>query len=720
MRLRDAGAVPLTVHGRFFQRDGTRLFLRAVTYGPFPPNLRPDDAVEVVKIAKAGFNAIRTYETPSLDFLNLLHQNNLTLVTTIPWHWDSLFCENRETVRTARQALSRFLSEFGNHPALGTVLIANEIRPDLARFMGPLAVREVLEDLISHCRQIAPEVLFAYSNFPTTEYLEPRNADFTAFNVYLEAQVDFEKYLRRLQNIAGDRPLLLTEFGFNTFDREATGEDLEQQQAEKLSWALRTAKREATAGFTVYSWSDRWFNGGREVTRWSFGLTRRDGSEKPALQALSQIPNEFPEPIPNEEKYSIALCTRNGDARLCDNLLFFEDIVDDNFELLIIDDGSTDSTSAIVAQFVERSSITVRAFRQEPAGLSVARNLAAREAAGSVVAFIDDDARPHPLWLRYLREAFARGPQVGAAGGPNLAPEPSSLQNALVTACPGNPSHVLLDDTTAEHLPGCNLAIRRQVLLEIGGFDEQFHTAGDDVDICWRLRDAGYELAFHAAACVAHDRRSDARGFIRQQRGYGKAEADLFRKHRHRFGRHGIRWEGVVYSGGVMTPLASSVIYHGPMGEAPYQMLQPQQMPLRPLAERFDSPFHRQLVTLLHRTADYYRNRSRVKGGGPDARSHRSVRVLKDSLETSTRRDFEVSSLAVRGELLAALRVNGWTVSRQEGEVDLEKGPLKIITAQTPQEDGSALLHVRLLHPPIGLVAVWQEIERVLQTDIAG
>lgn len=707
--------MPLTVHGRFFQRDESRLFLRAVTYGPFPPGSALDDSVELKRIAEAGFNTVRTYREPSRDFLDQLAEHDLTLVTTIPWHWDSLFCENRETVRSARKALTRFLTEKGDHPALGAVLIANEIRPDLVRFMGPIKVREVLEDLISHGREIAPEVLFAYSNFPTTEYLEPRNADFTAFNIYLEDAVDLENYLRRLQNVAGDRPLLLTEFGFNTFDREGSGRDLEQEQADKLSWALQTSQREAVAGFTVYSWSDRWFNGGREITRWSFGLTRRDRSEKPALKALVGLTNTFPEALPCKEKFTIAVCTRNGESRLCENLLFFDDLEDGNFELLIIDDGSTDRTSAIATQYAERSSLEVRILRQEPAGLSAARNLAAREASGVVVAFIDDDARPHPLWLRYLREAFARGPQVGAAGGPNLAPAPVNLQNALITACPGNPTHVLLDDVTAEHLPGCNLAIRRDLLLEIGGFDEQFRTAGDDVDICWRLREAGYALAFHAAACVAHDRRAEVRGFIRQQSGYGQAEGDLYRKHPDRFGRHGIEWEGVIYTGAAITPLETSVIYHGPLGESPFQMLRPHQMPIRPLAEPFDSPFHRRLVTLLNRVASYCRNRSRVKNGGPDARHKVQQFLYKDSLEQSSRRDFQVPSPRVRSKLLHALMADGWKLSELESEADVERGPLKLITAQTLQEDGSAELHLRVIHPPISLLEVWKEVDRALR-----
>jgi GT2 family glycosyltransferase len=68
-----------------------------------------------------------------------------------------------------------------------------------------------------------------------------------------------------------------------------------------------------------------------------------------------------------------------------------------------------------------------------------------------------------------------------------------------VAVSPGAPCHVLLDDEVAEHIAGCNMAFRRDVLLGIGGFDPIFRAAGDDVDICWRLQDAGYQIGYSAA-----------------------------------------------------------------------------------------------------------------------------------------------------------------------------------------------------------------------------
>ena len=90
----------------------------------------------------------------------------------------------------------------------------------------------------------------------------------------------------------------------------------------------------------------------------------------------------------------------------------------------------------------------------------------------------------------------------------------------------------MVSDTEAEHLPGCNLALRKSTLEAVGGFDPQFRAAGDDVDLCWRVQDAGGRLEFAPGALVWHHRRDRVRSYWRQQRGYGKAEALLEAKAR--------------------------------------------------------------------------------------------------------------------------------------------------------------------------------------------
>jgi len=132
---------------------------------------------------------------------------------------------------------------------------------------------------------------------------------------------------------------------------------------------------------------------------------------------------------------------------------------------------------------------------------------------------------------------------------------------------------VLLDNVEAEHLPGCNLAIRKVALEFIGGFQEVFRSAGDDVDICWRLREVGGILRFAPGAMVWHHRRFTVSAYLKQQRGYGRAEALLMKAHPERFGAFGgARWRGLIY--GDSPPLYDPVegaVFYGPLGEGLFQ-----------------------------------------------------------------------------------------------------------------------------------------------------
>jgi len=161
-------------------------------------------------------------------------------------------------------------------------------------------------------------------------------------------------------------------------------------------------------------------------------------------------------------------------------------------------------------------------------------------------------------------------------GGPNIAPPGDGLIADCVARAPGGPVHVLLSDREAEHIPGCNMAFRKECLEAIGGFDPQFRTAGDDVDVCWQLQERGWTLGFHPAALVWHHRRNSVRTYWKQQIGYGRAEAMLERKWPEKYNGPGhVRWAGRIY-GPSMTPLLGfrrGRIYHGVWGGAPFQSL---------------------------------------------------------------------------------------------------------------------------------------------------
>jgi hypothetical protein len=134
---------------------------------------------------------------------------------------------------------------------------------------------------------------------------------------------------------------------------------------------------------------------------------------------------------------------------------------------------------------------------------------------------------------------------------------------------------VLESDQVAEHIPGCNMAFRREALESINGFDPQYRKAGDDVDVCWRLQDAGKWITFAPGAFVWHHRRQGPQAYLRQQAGYGEAEALLRFKHPDKFnGRGDGKWRGVMYgpaSQGLR--LSGPIIYHGTFASGLFQCL---------------------------------------------------------------------------------------------------------------------------------------------------
>ncbi len=678
--------------GKFFRAGDTRVRMNAVTYGPFPGGWPSEFGPDFARMAAAGFNSIRLYEMPDQRLLDAAADHGLRVFGGLKWGQGADFFACPGIYSAAVVALTNGLLEIKNHPALVGVYVGNEVPADLARWMGPHRVREALEGLIDTGRELAPELLFAYANYPSTEYLEPENADFSAFNIYLETAAAFRAYLKRLHHIAGDRPLVISEFGL---DSRRNGV---QKQAEVLGWGTRAALDLETAGMTVYAWSDRWWNGGTEVLDWDFGLLDRDGMAKPALSAAHPPVSAA---VPQTLSFSVIVCTRNGTTRIgaCLEAIHKGYSSHTPGETLVIDDGSTDGTG----DFVEKNFPWVRLIRLKPGGLSAARNAGAAAAVGEVLAFTDDDCEPDREWLARLRPLFAAG-EFAAAGGPNLPPKPNTWEEAVVCTAPGAPSHVMLDDEEAEHLPGCNLVVTKAAFDAIGGFDPRFQTAGDDVDFCWRLREAGFRLGFVPGAFVWHWRRPSIRAFIRQQIGYGQAERLLLEKHPNRFSKHGnAKWRGFVYGGGPVRVMADSIIYHGPMGEAGYQSITNRMLPLRGLEKSYDTLRSRCVLKavgfLQPRLRAWARNRTLC---------FKSTWLAK-ARPPDRGEEFTIDSAVGHGReyFLTILIRKGWKKAGDTAPWDLEMGTLRVLMATEHGEGLPTRTLVRVWGTPTMQIAAW-------------
>jgi O-antigen biosynthesis protein len=572
MTVPSAGCNRVRVSGKFFRAGEEKWYAKGLCYGPFAANRLGESLPEPRQVdrdfahmAQLGATCLRVYFPPPDWLLEKALEYGLRVLVDVPWDKHRCFFEDWNSQEGARHAVSKAARAVGSSEALFAISVANELPNDVVRFYGASRVQRFLGELIDIIHQEAPDCLATYANFPTTEFLQPPEQDFACFNLYIDDSEKLGKYIDRLQHVAGNSPLVISEFGSDSLRRG------EVEQAAVVGGFAKTAFRHGTGGSFIFSYTDDWFTGGWQIDNWAFGITRRDRSEKPAARCLNQLWKDQRQTATTGKlpSVSIVVCSYNGAATLQECLLSLMKLNYSDYEVILVDDGSEDDTGSIAAQFPQ-----VHYVRQLNLGLSVARNIGLRAAQGDIVAYIDSDCVADEDWLWYLTHAMLQQ-GVDGIGGPNLTPADDSWVAKCVAASPGNPSHVMFDDQSAEHVPGCNMAYRRSVLLSVGGFDPQFRQAGDDVDICWRLLADGYRLGFAAAAMVWHHRRSTVSAYYRQQIGYGRAEAMLALKHPQRFIATGqLRFDGVIYGDGKAgLPFVPAKVYHGRFGAALFQTI---------------------------------------------------------------------------------------------------------------------------------------------------
>ena len=558
--------------GKFLWLGDEKFFVRGVTYGAFPPNGEGHQFPEASRVhedfvlmQKAGINTVLTYTVPPRSLLDQAQVHGLRIIINVPWMGHVCFLEQASTRRAARLAVREAVASCRDHPAVLMYAVAKELPPQIIRWYGKKKIETFLQDLVHVAKEEDADSLVTYTNFPTTEYLELPFVDVYTFNVYLHQRHDFCSYLSRLQHIAGERPLVLTELGMCSFRHGLDG------QAEFLGWQMDEAFDHGLAGAVVFGWTDPFFQDGCLVDEWGFGLVDAERRPKPSYDVIRR---RFTTAVPfapgrRWPKVSVIVALHNAETTLEDCLASLTKLDYPNYEVIVVNDGSTDRSQAIIERYPFRS-IT----NGKQAGVSDARNRGLRAATGEIVAYIDSDAYADPHWLRYLAATFLESDFVGV-GGPNLVPQADSWIAKCVYRSPGGPCQVMLDDKSAEHIPGCNMAFWKWALDEVGGFDPIFTAAGDDVDICWRLLGRNYRLGFSPSAEVWHHRRPSLRAYWRQQVGYGRAESLLERRHPNKFNPWGHTfWGGAIYAPYPQFRLfGRPVIYHGLWGAAPFQSM---------------------------------------------------------------------------------------------------------------------------------------------------
>ncbi len=202
----------------------------------------------------------------------------------------------------------------------------------------------------------------------------------------------------------------------------------------------------------------------------------------------------------------------------------------DRREVIVVDDGSLDPAAVAAVASAHGARLLVNEANQGPA---YARNRAAREASGEILAFIDSDCVAGAAWLRELTP-YLSWDRVGAVGGRTVGyyTESRMARYEEVASPLDMGSHLILEarGSSSFYVPTCNLLVRAPVYRELGGLREDL-LVGEDVDFCWRLRARDYYLVYAPEGVVRHKHLEGLGAMLRRRAQYGTSEATLHSLH---------------------------------------------------------------------------------------------------------------------------------------------------------------------------------------------
>ncbi|WOH57320.1 MULTISPECIES: glycosyltransferase family 2 protein [Bradyrhizobium] len=206
---------------------------------------------------------------------------------------------------------------------------------------------------------------------------------------------------------------------------------------------------------------------------------------------------------------SLILCSRNGSRtikRCLDHIQAMDEAAE--IEVVLIDNGSTDDTRAIMRSFCELHPNLWRTIEETRPGNSAGRNSGIEHSSGEIVLFIDDDCYPEKAFAVAWKEIFNTNPDLGFGSG-RIMPFDSSRSPI---GCNTSATHEPLPPATffrRGFVQGSNMAFRKQCLLMAGFFDDRFGAgtpfAGEEWDLALRASFAGWRGGYFPQPGVAHD-----------------------------------------------------------------------------------------------------------------------------------------------------------------------------------------------------------------------
>jgi glycosyltransferase involved in cell wall biosynthesis len=232
---------------------------------------------------------------------------------------------------------------------------------------------------------------------------------------------------------------------------------------------------------------------------------------------------------------SLMICTRNRAAKLVRTLKrvsAMQSLL--KWELIVVDNGSTDGTGAIVADYATACDHPLQMIFEQRPGVSNARNAGWHSARSGIIACIDDDCYPEGGYIDAVFECFSKDPKLGFVGGRILLHDPTdrriTIQESLEPLSFSPHSFI-----PAGVIQGANVAYRRAAIMDVNGFDPWFGSgslySGDELELVSRMLAAGWEGAYDPKPVVYHHHgRKTASDERRIMRWYDRGRGARFAK----------------------------------------------------------------------------------------------------------------------------------------------------------------------------------------------
>jgi glycosyltransferase involved in cell wall biosynthesis len=200
-----------------------------------------------------------------------------------------------------------------------------------------------------------------------------------------------------------------------------------------------------------------------------------------------------------------------------------QDYSEGKLEIIIIDDGSMDSTAEIIKQY------PVIYVYQENKGPAAARNLGWRSAAGEIICFTDSDCVPEREWVSKIQKEYTSETIGGVGGSYDIINGESLLATCIHEEII---QRHLKSPREVNYLGGFNVSYRRNVLKEVGGFNESYPDAsGEDNELAYKIVKKGYKLIFDKNIKVGHYHPTKLSGYLKHQMKHGFWRMKLYRDH---------------------------------------------------------------------------------------------------------------------------------------------------------------------------------------------